>query len=230
MKVVRARAVIADDHPLVLVGLQKAFAQAGIEVVGIANDASALMGLLSQTHCDVVVTDYSMPRGGVFDGRRLLASLSNEFPNLPVIVYSEFANPFLVGSLVQCGVRGLVSKRDEMSEMSKAVFALAKGERYRSSTMQRAFEEFYARPEFSRFAALSGPQMVVAGLMLCGLSTAEAARHLKRTSATAGAHWLDARKRLGFDGAFEMYRFTAEHSLWLDVSVDGRRVEAELRE
>jgi two-component system, NarL family, captular synthesis response regulator RcsB len=83
MKVVRARAVIADDRPLVLVGLQKAFAQAGIEVVGIANDASALMDLLSQTHRDVVVTDYSMPRGGVFDGRRLLASLSNEFPSLP---------------------------------------------------------------------------------------------------------------------------------------------------
>jgi two-component system, NarL family, captular synthesis response regulator RcsB len=228
MNEARTRAVIADDHPLVVVGLQKAFAQAGIEVVGTASDASALMELLRHTSCDVVVTDYSMPRGGVFDGWRLLASLSSEFPSLPVVVYSEFTDPFLVGSVMQSGVRGVISKRDEMPEISKAVFELAKGKHYCSPAMKRALDKFHARPESNRFAALSCREMVVTGLMLCGLSTTEMARHLKCTSATVGAHWLKARKQLGFDGAFEMFRFAAQHGLWLDAPDDACRVEAKL--
>jgi two-component system, NarL family, captular synthesis response regulator RcsB len=217
----RVSVVIADDHPLVVAGLHKALAQAGIEVIGTASDASELMALLRRSECDVVVTDYAMPRGGVFDGWRLLASLESECPTVPAIVYSDIADPFLVGSLMQCGVAGIVSKRDDLQEMSNAVVALARGEQYHSPTMQRALDQFSVRPDLKCFARLSRREMVVAGLVLCGLSTAEAARILKCSPETISGQWQAACERLGFGDASEFHRFAEEHGLCLDFSNDG---------
>lgn len=217
----RVRVAIVDDHPLVLCGLRKALEDEGIEVLVAVSRPSDLLTLLAMTPCDVVLTDYSMPCGGALDGWRFITSLSSEFPKLSTLVFSEFDDPFLVGSLVQRGVAGIVSKRDHMSELVKAVRVLADGGRYLSPIAHAAHAQFNAQPEFRRFTALSRRQMEVTGLMLCGLSVCETARLLHRRENTVSAQRTEAYKRLGFSGELEMYRFAVGHGLWLERSVSG---------
>ncbi|MFM0340955.1 response regulator [Paraburkholderia fungorum] len=93
------RVAIADDYPLVRAWLGKAIEETGAIVVGAESNASKLMALLNDSFCDVLITDYSMPDGNALDGWCFLSSVSSEYPDLPVLVYSEFDDPFLVGSV-----------------------------------------------------------------------------------------------------------------------------------
>jgi two-component system, NarL family, captular synthesis response regulator RcsB len=212
------RVAIVDDHPIVLCGLRKALESAGFEVLGAESSPSGLMSLLSHSACDVVITNYSMPNEEVLDGWRFIVSINAEFPELPVLVYSEFEDPFLLGSLAQRGVAGIVSKRDDMSELFGAVHSLANGGRYVSPIAHAAIERFGAQPELQRFTMLTRRQMEVAGLMLCGASVCETARLLHRRTNTISAQRTEACRRLGFSCASDMIRFAVGHGLWLDRS------------
>lgn len=220
------KVAIVDDHPLVLCGLRKTLEDAGFDVSGAVTSPSELIKMLGASECDVVLTDYSMPGDGGLDGWRFLASVSSEFPNVPLLVYSEFDDPFLVGSLVQRGVSGVVSKRDEMHEVLAAVRALADGERYLSMIARASLQEFSALPAYRRFTSLTRRQMEVTGLMLCGLSVCETARLLHRRVNTISAQRTEACRRLGFSGESEMYRFAVGHGLWLDRSASGNELRS----
>jgi two-component system, NarL family, captular synthesis response regulator RcsB len=210
------RVAIVDDHPIVLCGLRKALESEGFEVLGAASSPSGLMALLGHSACDVVITDYSMPGEQLLDGWRFIASISAEFPELPVLVYSEFDDPFLLGSLAQRGVPGIVSKRDDMSAMISAVHRLAQGGRYVSPIAHAAIERFGLDPEYQRFKMLTRRQMEITGLMLCGASICETARLLHRRTNTISAQRTEACRRLGFSRASDMIRFAVGHDLWLD--------------
>lgn len=220
------KVAIVDDHPLVLCGLRKTLEDAGFDVSGAVTSPSELIKMLGASECDVVLTDYSMPGDGGLDGWRFLASVSSEFPDVPLLVYSEFDDPFLVGSLVQRGVSGVVSKRDEMHEVLAAVRALADGERYLSMIARASLQEFSALPAYRRFTSLTRRQMEVTGLMLCGLSVCETARLLHRRVNTISAQRTEACRRLGFSGESEMYRFAVGHGLWLDRSASGNELRS----
>jgi two-component system, NarL family, captular synthesis response regulator RcsB len=210
------RVAIVDDHPIVLCGLRKALENAGFEVLGAESSRSGLMALLSDSACDVVITDYSRHGEPLLDGWRFIASISVEFPELPVLVYSEFEDPFLLGSLAQRGVAGIVSKRDDMSAIVDAVHRLAQGDRYVSPIAHAAIERFGSEPEYRCFTMLTRRQMEIAGLMLCGASVCETARLLRRRTNTISAQRTEACRRLGFSRATDMIRFAVGHDLWLD--------------
>jgi two-component system, NarL family, captular synthesis response regulator RcsB len=221
------RVAIVDDHPIVLCGLHRALELAGIEVVIAESSASRLIAMLERYPCDVVITDYSMPGEPMLDGWRFIVSLSTEYPALPVLVYSEFEDPFLIGSLAQRGVSGIVSKRDDISQLFRAVRGLAAGGRYVSPLAHAAIERFGAQPELQRFAMLTRRQMEVAGLMLCGASVCETARLLHRRASTVSAQRTEACRRLGFSRASEVLRFAVGHGLWLDRS--SREADSDMR-
>ncbi|EKS69519.1 MULTISPECIES: response regulator transcription factor [Caballeronia] len=220
------RVAIVDDHPIVLCGLNKALLEAGFNVRGVESSADGLMNVLENEACDVVVADYSMPDASSLDGWQFLTALSSKYPKLPVVVFSEFDDPFLVGSLAQRGVAGVVSKRENMSEMLVAIHTLFAGGRYLSPVAQSAVERFNVSPELSRFTALTRRQMEIAGLMLCGLSVCETARLLDRRMNTISSQRAAACKRLGFSRESEMYRFAASHGLSLERSQIGVEFDA----
>lgn len=54
--------VIADDHPIVLVGVRELVERdKRFNVVGEALDSTELVNLLEQQSVDVVITDFNMP-------------------------------------------------------------------------------------------------------------------------------------------------------------------------
>ena len=212
------RIAIADDHPIVLCGLHKALEGAGFEVLSAEATPSGLLTLLESTPCDVVITDYCMPGDESLDGWRFLASVSSAFPDVPLLIFTEFDDAFLIGCLAQRGIAGIVSKREDMSEVFAAVRCLANGIRYLSPVARGAIERFGEHPDSRRFTALSRRQMEVAGLMLCGLSVSETARLLDRRINTISSQRIEACKRLGFAGESDLYRFAYGHGISLERS------------
>jgi two-component system nitrate/nitrite response regulator NarL len=58
------RVVLADDHPIYRDGVARTLAEAGIDVVGQAQDGEAAVAMTQGLRPDLVLLDISMPKGG----------------------------------------------------------------------------------------------------------------------------------------------------------------------
>ena len=58
------RVVLADDHPIYRDGVARTLTDAGIEVIGQAQDGEAAAALCAALGPDLVLLDISMPKGG----------------------------------------------------------------------------------------------------------------------------------------------------------------------
>jgi two-component system, NarL family, captular synthesis response regulator RcsB len=210
----RIKVAIVDDHPVALCGLSRAIEAAGFEVVGAVTNPADLLELLDRRPCDIVVTSYALRHGGV-DGWRFLSTVATKHPRLPMLVYSDIDDPFVIGSLVLRDVAGIVNKREDMELVSGAIRKLVQGRRFYSPLVESALARFYARPEMRRFGALTSWQMEVTGLMLCGLSVGETSRLLGRGKSTISKRRIMACRQLGFERESDLYRFVSSHGLSL---------------
>jgi two-component system, NarL family, captular synthesis response regulator RcsB len=175
-----------------------------------------LINPLERHQCDVVVTDYSMLSAGALSCWRFLSLLARNCPDLPVLVYTEIDEPFVIGSLERRDVAGIVSKREDMEQVLRATSELARGGRYRSPVVEAALDRFHAEPRLRPFASLARWQMEVVALMLCGMSVMETSRLLGRGKSTISRRRLMAYKQMGFTRESDLYRFISNLGLSLD--------------
>ena len=99
------RVAIADDHPVIRMGIEAAIDEIPtLSCIGAVGDSSALVALLQQTACDVVVTDYAMPGGAFGDGLQLLDHLRTHFPDLRLIVMTGLDQPAMIQALHASGI------------------------------------------------------------------------------------------------------------------------------
>jgi two-component system, NarL family, captular synthesis response regulator RcsB len=119
------RIIIADDHPVVLSGIEmvlSSYADTPYSVVATAENADELIHHLQRTPCDLVISDYVMPYGCFPDGLALMSYLKRHFASLPLIVITMLRNPSLLQALLNVGVNSLFDKRSALSELKRAVW------------------------------------------------------------------------------------------------------------
>jgi len=86
------RVVIAEDQALLREGLARLLADAGIEVVGQAGDATDLRRKVAAHKPDVAIVDVQMPPDHTDDGLRAAIAIRHEHPEVGVIVLSQFSD------------------------------------------------------------------------------------------------------------------------------------------
>ncbi len=102
------RVLIVDDSSLVRTVLAKKFTEAGLEVVGTAEDPFQARDLILSQHPDVLTLDLQMPR---MDGLTFLDRLMTHFP-LPVVILSGLteANSEMALKALELGAVEVVDK------------------------------------------------------------------------------------------------------------------------
>lgn len=99
------RVIVADDHPIFLIGLRVVLEQDNLaSVVAEACNPDELLQALERHACDVLVTDFMMPVERQNDGLRLLQRIRRDFPTLPVIVVTTLSNAGLFQSMLDLDV------------------------------------------------------------------------------------------------------------------------------
>src|SRR6187402_32350 len=129
------KVILADDHPLVLVGGRLALENAHVDVVGTAKAADELVALLATCPCDVVITDFLMPSDRQDDGFPLLETITRDYPHVALIVLSMINRPAALQAMLSRGARGIIDKRAPMDELAIAARAVHDGETYLSETL-----------------------------------------------------------------------------------------------
>ena len=212
------RTIIADDHPVVLLGIKALLQErgAGMQVVGEAGSSRELMALLPACGCDLLITDYSMPdAAGSEDGLAWLKRLRRDYPALPVIVLTMIHNPALVRGMLGAGVNGVVGKAAMTRELLLAIGAVMAGRTYVSEHMRDAVADGTGQepgPESSAAAkgdlsALSLREAEVVRLYASGLTVTQIAERVHRSVKTISQQKNDAMRKLGLTSNSQLYEY-----------------------
>ena len=109
----KIKVVLADDHPIVLMGVSELIERdERYEIVGQAQTSTELIEQLQRLQPDIVVTDYSMPGDETYgDGVKLIEYLIRHFPQVKILVLTMLTNNLILSRLYDLGVGGIILKK-----------------------------------------------------------------------------------------------------------------------
>lgn len=198
------RIILADDHPVVLTGIEMVLSHTSdpaFSIVAKALNADELICHVERTPCDLVISDYSMPHGAFPDGLALMGYLRRHFNHVPLMVITMLRNPSLLQALLNKGVSGLFDKRSPMNELKRAVPAVAKGRRYLCPTFADILDAqtLPASNTDIPLVSLSERELEVVRLFVQGLSGRQIAAQLNRSEKTISRQKRTAMDKLGLE-------------------------------
>jgi NarL family two-component system response regulator YdfI len=120
------RVVIADDHPVVRIGLRLMLGtEEDIELVGEAANGAIAVRLVNELKPDVVLVDLRMP---VMDGLEAIEHIRVETPQTAVLILTTYNEDDLMLRGLQAGARGYLLKESSQETLLHAIRAAARGE------------------------------------------------------------------------------------------------------
>lgn len=120
------RVYLADDEPLVLIGMQGIldWASLGFEIVGTAGNGADALRDIGSLHPDIVITDIMMP---LMDGLELAEACRKRDPALPVfIVLTSYEQIDYVKRSIRFGAVEYLNKMDLTAQSLTAAMERAK--------------------------------------------------------------------------------------------------------
>ena len=196
------RIILADDHPVVLMGAEMALRPSSshrFAIVAQAHSTDELIDRLERTPCDILVCDYAMPYGDFPDGLALMGYVRRHFGHVRLIVMTMLRNPSLLQALLNQGACGLFDKRSPLSELRRAVQNVARGRRHLCPTFAGILEA-QALPTCITeppLVSLSERELEVVRLFVQGLSGRQIAAQLNRSEKTISRQKRTAMDKLG---------------------------------
>ncbi|NUU38421.1 response regulator [Pseudomonas sp. C2B4] len=208
--------VIADDHPIVLLGVRELIERdERFQVVGEAVSSSELIKVLSEREPDILITDYNMPESSVYgDGLKLVKYLVRHYPALQILVLTMVSNSLILSRLYDLGVAGVVQKNQLHAEIQKALDALSLKRRYKSPEMKRVSVKDDGRQVDERLALLSIRELEILRLFVSGMSLRDIAVDQNRSAKTISTQKVAAMRKLEVNSDQELIAYCLEANLF----------------
>ncbi|MER3400693.1 MAG: DNA-binding response regulator [Thermoflexus sp.] len=210
----RIRVVLADDHPLVLEGLQAMLrAAADIEVVAAVTDGEDLIPVVAQARPDVVVLDLQMPG---LSGWECLRRIREVSPGTRVLILTAFGDGEFIQMAIEQEADGFVLKTEPPQQTLTAIRQVAQGHLVFPQAARRWLRS--RAPE--GLAALTEREREILALVAQGLRNEQIARRLGLKLSTVKFHLQNIFQKLGVRNRTEAARFylTARSGRPLDPS------------
>lgn len=211
------RIVLADDHPIVLVGLRELITRDRyFQIAGEATDATGLVRAVSDFVPDIIVSDYNMPGDTRYgDGLALLGYLRRTFPAVHILVHTMVTTPVILSSLYEIGVKGVVPKNADMSMVVTALRAISHGEIYRPTGLLDSTAFRQGPGAAARLKTLSPKEIEVLRCFASGASVSEIAAQMKRSIKTVSAQKVSVMRKLEITTDHELVMFCITHNVFV---------------
>ncbi|MBJ7589199.1 response regulator transcription factor [Aeromonas veronii] len=208
--------ILADDHPLILTGIRGLIDQITphCEVIAEAYQVSDLLKLLQQHHCDLLITDFSMPGDIRCDGLVMIQQLRRDYPNLPIIVLTQIQNSAILQSLIQAGVKGLILKKSVINELADAIRQILLGHRYIGPAVQSLLANAGITDVANiNIIALTPKESEVVRLLACGMSVTQVSEYLHRSVKTISTQKRSAMQKLCITSDSELFEYARTYGI-----------------
>jgi DNA-binding NarL/FixJ family response regulator len=188
------RVLLAEDHPVVRVGLERMLGnEEDIEVVGTAANGAEAVELAERVRPDVVLMDLSMPvLNGIEATRQIVEANEGQ---VSVVVLTSFSGRQEIIEALDAGASGYLLKDAEPQELLGGVRAAARGDAPLAPRAAR--EVLSARSEERPDAGLSPREQDVLRLVAEGLPNKLIAQRLSISEKTVKAHLTSIFQQIG---------------------------------
>ncbi len=193
------RVVIAEDHALVREGTRQILEeQAGVTVVGEAEDGEQAVDLVSRLSPDVVLMDIAMPKLNGIEATRRIKESS---PSTSVLVLTAYDDDQYIYALLDAGAAGYLLKNVRGEELARAVRAVAEGESVlHPAIATKVFKRYTSTGQVSsqeEIEPLTNRETEVLAIAAKGLGNKMIARELNLSDRTVQVHLSNIFGKLG---------------------------------
>jgi DNA-binding NarL/FixJ family response regulator len=186
------RVLLADDHQILRDGIRRGLESAGEDVVGEADNGEQALELVRTTKPDVVLMDLSMP---VLDGVTATRRITDEFPDVRVLVLTMHDDPQRTRAALEAGAIGYLTKGTSFADVLDTLRRAMAGEEVLSPQLAASMLTAAGTVETSE-ELLSERQREILQMIADGMSTKQVARDLGITQKTVHNHLNAIYRRL----------------------------------
>jgi len=208
----RLRLLLADDHPLLRLGIE-ALVAPNFDVVGHATDGKTLVEMAAVLKPDVIVLDISMP---VLDGLEAARRIKKILPGTKLIYLSMHSNPLYIQQALQTGASAYVLKSSAANDLLIAIDHALRDTIYLSpcldSTLVNHLRSASGRPSRAT-VDLTHRQKQILKCIAEGLQNKEIAGQLQIGAKTVEFHRARLMAKLGIRTVGQLTRFAIEEGL-----------------
>ena len=211
------RILVADDHPIVRLGLCSLIAShEGWEVCGEAGDGPDTVVRCRELKPDLLILDICMPQlNGLEVARRIL----KDNPAQRILVFTNVDSEQVVRECLEAGVRGWVFKSEEIDHLTTAVEGLQRDRHVFSSQVSALIMDgFLQRHRIAPTEAkvrnrLSAREREVVQLVAEGKTNKEIAVTLSISAKTAETHRSNIMSKLDFHSVAELVLYAVKNHI-----------------
>ncbi len=208
------RLVLADDHPLILDGLERLFAGNGdFEIQARCANGEEALAAVRRFCPDILLLDLHMPD---MDGIAIARALKEEDLPTRVVILTASLDEREALDCLRLSVPGILLKDMASSLVLQCVEKVAAGDVWMEKrSFSRAMEHLLRREAGAQRLAgrLSDREMQVLRSCAQGMSTAEIATTLSVTEGTVKSHLHNVYRKLSIEGRAGLVRFAHENGL-----------------
>jgi DNA-binding NarL/FixJ family response regulator len=185
--------LVVDDHALMRAGLSGLIAAApDMHLSGTAGDGLQAIEAVGVLAPRVVLMDLSMP---VMDGVSATRQITEEHPDVEVLVLSSFSDQERVIEALDAGAIGYVLKDTDPNDLLEAIRSAARG--HSPLDPQVARTVLHARRHAAPVMELTEREQEVLALVGRGMANKQIARALGIREGTVKAHLTSVFQRIG---------------------------------
>jgi two-component system nitrate/nitrite response regulator NarP len=204
------RVLIADDHPIMLSGIEAILRDSSYEVVQTVSNGAAVLEAIPKARPDILILDVQMPERTGMDVLRTLRSRGDLRRIVLLTASLDDANLL---EAVQLGVNGVLLKDGAQNLLLRCLDEVLKGNRWiDKSLLERALDLAMkgtaAPPE--GLASLSARERAVVGLVAQGLRNKEIAAELGITEGTVKVYLHRIYEKVGVSNRTELAIFARD--------------------
>ena len=202
----KIRVLIADDHPVVRLGLAAILnSQNDIEIVAEATDGEEACELYDQLSPDVLMLDLRMPKK---DGLQIVAELMSQRVSKPrIVVMTSCDQEQNIRRALSAGAKAFLAKRSHPQQIREAVRRVAQGESFLPQDIGLKLAESMSRAELSK------RETQVLHYLALGRSNKEIGRALSVSEGTVKHHVKSILGKLNATGRVEAIAIVARRGL-----------------
>lgn len=205
--------VLADDHQIVLDGLQEILeTELAFQVTGQAKNSRILLSLLGELHPDLILMDLNMPGK---DGLETLTEIRSRFPALKILVLTMYNSPEIVRRALALGADGYLLKDHGRDELMFAIREVLAGRNFVSEQVKPHADET-REPFRDRFLAkttLTEREHEILRLIANSYTNKEIGNKLFISEFTVATHRRNLKRKLQADNTADLIRFALAHDM-----------------
>lgn len=206
------RILIADDHPIIVKGVQQilddAFTQFSTDL---AETTQEVIKKIWDNEYDLVLLDISMPGR---NGLEALKQIKKDKPGIPVLVYSMYPEKQFAIRALRAGASGYLTKDSAPEELILAIDKVLHGRKFISMYVSEILvSELKVDPGETLYASLSDREYEIMVLIASGKTVSEIAKELSLSVKTISTYRSRIMDKLNMHTNAELMRYAIDNKL-----------------